>query len=252
MVWNYFIENAWYSRRVLKYSPSTRVANYSECTALVICDDKQTASQSLWCVCHCGMFTCDIEWKFLCIYCANLSSFADMLSQTVWTVAAAGVGLCFIGYCIYFDRKRRSDPFFRQKLRESKHMSSNLLGWYCNYFTKSHPSPDIGAVNFHLCLSPIRQQFILGGALLGMEIRNSRQEARNGGYLLGDRVCSFSCQLGGHCKLPQPWGFQPQMLFAARDAHYEMRRAKRSFEKKLAKNIDVDRKSFYAYVLHHF
>lgn len=42
-----------------------------------------------------------------------------MLSQTVWKVAAAGVGLCFLGYCIYFDRKRRSDPFFRQKLRES-------------------------------------------------------------------------------------------------------------------------------------
>jgi len=46
-----------------------------------------------------------------------------MLSQTTaWTVAAAGVGLCFIGYCIYFDRKRRSDPFFRQKLRESTHV----------------------------------------------------------------------------------------------------------------------------------
>ena len=55
----------------------------------------------------------------LCVYSANLFSFAGMLSQTAWTVAAAGVGLCFIGYCIYFDRKRRSDPFFRQKLRES-------------------------------------------------------------------------------------------------------------------------------------
>lgn len=43
-----------------------------------------------------------------------------MLSQTALTVAAAGVGLCFIGYCIYFDRKRRSDPFFRQKLREKR------------------------------------------------------------------------------------------------------------------------------------
>ena len=35
-------------------------------------------------------------------------------------VAAAGAGLCFIGYCIYFDRKRRNDPNFKQKLRESK------------------------------------------------------------------------------------------------------------------------------------
>ena len=34
----------------------------------------------------------------------------------------------------------------------------------------------------------------------------------------------------------------------AREAQIEMRRAKRSFEKKLAMNIDSDRKSFYAYV----
>jgi import receptor subunit TOM20 len=45
---------------------------------------------------------------------------ANMLSQSVWTVAAAGAGLCFLGYCVYFDRKRRSDPFFRQKLREKR------------------------------------------------------------------------------------------------------------------------------------
>jgi len=44
----------------------------------------------------------------------------NMLSQNVLTVAAAGAGLCFLGYCIYFDRKRRSDPFFRQKLREKR------------------------------------------------------------------------------------------------------------------------------------
>ena len=49
-----------------------------------------------------------------------------MLSNTAWTVAAAGVGLCVIGYCIYFDRKRRSDPFFRQKLRESTYPNSIL------------------------------------------------------------------------------------------------------------------------------
>ena len=41
-------------------------------------------------------------------------------------VAAAGAGLCFIGYCIYFDRKRRSDPNFKQKLRESKQKRSYI------------------------------------------------------------------------------------------------------------------------------
>jgi import receptor subunit TOM20 len=34
---------------------------------------------------------------------------------------AAGVcGSLFVGYCIYFDRKRRSDPMFKAKLKESK------------------------------------------------------------------------------------------------------------------------------------
>lgn len=32
---------------------------------------------------------------------------------------AAGVGAAlFVGYCIYFDRKRRSDPNYKNKLRE--------------------------------------------------------------------------------------------------------------------------------------
>jgi import receptor subunit TOM20 len=46
-----------------------------------------------------------------------------MIPTNVWSMAAAGAGLCFIGYCIYFDRKRRSDPFFRQKLREKRRMA---------------------------------------------------------------------------------------------------------------------------------
>ncbi|CAL1269202.1 unnamed protein product [Larinioides sclopetarius] len=42
-----------------------------------------------------------------------------MLSKTA--VVAAGVcGTLFIGYCIYFDRKRRSDPNFKQNLRDRK------------------------------------------------------------------------------------------------------------------------------------
>jgi import receptor subunit TOM20 len=43
-----------------------------------------------------------------------------MLSKTSIGIAAAGAGICFLGYCIYFDKKRRSDPDFRQKLKESK------------------------------------------------------------------------------------------------------------------------------------
>ena len=34
---------------------------------------------------------------------------------------AAGIGgILFVGYCIYFDQKRHSDPSFKKKLRESK------------------------------------------------------------------------------------------------------------------------------------
>jgi import receptor subunit TOM20 len=42
-----------------------------------------------------------------------------MMSRTTIGVAAAGlVGV--VAYCVYFDRKRRSDPLFKQKLRESE------------------------------------------------------------------------------------------------------------------------------------
>jgi mitochondrial import receptor subunit TOM20 len=42
-----------------------------------------------------------------------------MLNKQVAVAIASGVGLAFLGYCVYFDRKRRSDPDFKRKLRES-------------------------------------------------------------------------------------------------------------------------------------
>jgi len=42
-----------------------------------------------------------------------------MLAQA-GKLVAAGAGLVFIGYCFYFDRKRRSDPDFKRKLREKR------------------------------------------------------------------------------------------------------------------------------------
>lgn len=36
-------------------------------------------------------------------------------------IVAAVCGSVMIGYCIYFDRKRRMDPDFKKKLRESKY-----------------------------------------------------------------------------------------------------------------------------------
>lgn len=46
------------------------------------------------------------------------------VSKTAISAAAAGIaGLCFVGYCIYFDRKRRSDPHFKSNLRKKRLMA---------------------------------------------------------------------------------------------------------------------------------
>ena len=41
-------------------------------------------------------------------------------------IAAGVCGALFIGYCIYFDRKRRSDPNFKNRLREREWVSGSL------------------------------------------------------------------------------------------------------------------------------
>ncbi len=41
-------------------------------------------------------------------------------SKAFWPiVAAVSLGVGFVGYCVYFDHKRRSAPEFRQKLKAS-------------------------------------------------------------------------------------------------------------------------------------
>jgi len=41
------------------------------------------------------------------------------MSRTTIGVAAAGL-VVVVAYCVYFDRERRSDPLFKQKVRESE------------------------------------------------------------------------------------------------------------------------------------
>lgn len=43
-----------------------------------------------------------------------------MISKAALGIAAGICGTLFLGYCIYFDRKRRSDPLFKQKLKERR------------------------------------------------------------------------------------------------------------------------------------
>ncbi|XP_020310066.1 translocase of outer mitochondrial membrane 20 [Oncorhynchus kisutch] len=49
-----------------------------------------------------------------------------MMGAKTSTMVAGVAGALFIGYCVYFDRKRRSDPNFKKRLQErrSKQKSS--------------------------------------------------------------------------------------------------------------------------------
>ncbi|KAF6780057.1 hypothetical protein AHF37_00387 [Paragonimus kellicotti] len=40
--------------------------------------------------------------------------------RSVLPMLAVGAGVCFVGYCIYFDRKRRSAPDFRKNLMKKR------------------------------------------------------------------------------------------------------------------------------------
>ncbi|XP_072293331.1 translocase of outer mitochondrial membrane 20 [Eucyclogobius newberryi] len=42
------------------------------------------------------------------------------MSSRTSAIVAGVCGVAFVAYCIYFDRKRRSDPNFKQKLRERR------------------------------------------------------------------------------------------------------------------------------------
>ena len=50
---------------------------------------------------------------------AHCSLQMTMLSRTTVGIAAV-CGTLFMGYCIYFDKKRRSAPDFKKKLREKR------------------------------------------------------------------------------------------------------------------------------------
>ncbi|KAK7065726.1 Mitochondrial import receptor subunit TOM20 [Halocaridina rubra] len=43
-----------------------------------------------------------------------------MISKGTLGICAGVAGALFIGYCIYFDQRRRSDPNFKKKLRERR------------------------------------------------------------------------------------------------------------------------------------
>ncbi|KAM3968515.1 mitochondrial import receptor subunit TOM20 homolog [Aphomia sociella] len=47
------------------------------------------------------------------------------LTRTTLGIAAGIAGTLFLGYCVYFDQRRRKDPLFKKKLRERRQMAQN-------------------------------------------------------------------------------------------------------------------------------
>jgi len=48
----------------------------------------------------------------------------SILSKNLGTIIAGGLGVAFVGYCVYFDHKRRSHPDFKKTLIESNKKSN--------------------------------------------------------------------------------------------------------------------------------
>lgn len=51
-----------------------------------------------------------------------------MFSKSTAGAVAGACAVGFIGYCVYFDQKRRSDPLFKQKLREKRRKAKQQMG----------------------------------------------------------------------------------------------------------------------------
>ncbi|CAF0830113.1 unnamed protein product [Rotaria sordida] len=61
-------------------------------------------------------------------------------SKTFWPlVAAVGLGVSFVGYCMYFDRKRRNAPDFIEKLKAKRQKQKLSSGNSRNNINMSNP-----------------------------------------------------------------------------------------------------------------
>lgn len=51
---------------------------------------------------------------------ATMSFLPGAITRHPIVTAASAAAVAFLGYCVYFDRKRRSAPDYKQKIRQSK------------------------------------------------------------------------------------------------------------------------------------
>ncbi|CAF0729969.1 unnamed protein product [Adineta ricciae] len=61
-------------------------------------------------------------------------------SKTLWPlVAAVGLGVSFVGYCVYFDRKRRNAPDFSEKLKAKRRKQKQTVDISQSHVNTSDP-----------------------------------------------------------------------------------------------------------------
>ncbi|KAL7074278.1 hypothetical protein ACQ4LE_006577 [Meloidogyne hapla] len=58
---------------------------------------------------------------------------------STWPKVLLAGGVAFIGYAIYFDRKRRLDPCYKQKIRQNRKRKQDALN--CNLSSTDFPDP---------------------------------------------------------------------------------------------------------------
>ncbi|CAF1276012.1 unnamed protein product [Adineta steineri] len=64
-------------------------------------------------------------------------------SKSFWPiVAAVGLGVGFVGYCIYFDQKRRNAPEFREKLKAKRKKQKQHTSHSNEDFTIDSSNPE--------------------------------------------------------------------------------------------------------------
>ncbi|GBP29100.1 Mitochondrial import receptor subunit TOM20 homolog [Eumeta japonica] len=61
------------------------------------------------------------------------------ITRTTLGIAVGIAGTLFLGYCVYFDQKRRKDPYFKKKLRERR-LAAQQSGAKCRSLG---PLPDM-------------------------------------------------------------------------------------------------------------
>lgn len=83
------------------------------------------------------------NWKINRVCCVRVLQAAQIMnldiSRTTLGIAAGIAGTLFLSYCIYFDKKRRNDPEYKRKVRESKcYLRLNATWCMCRKLCNFH------------------------------------------------------------------------------------------------------------------